>query len=51
MEAIRAFLKTHGIEEGPNESLVSTMARAAGIDSSEVTDLFGRRLLCASGDR
>jgi hypothetical protein len=36
MEVIRAFLKIQGIEEGPNESLVSTMARAAGIETSEV---------------
>jgi hypothetical protein len=33
---IRGFLKIHGIEEGPNESLASTMARAAGVETSEV---------------
>jgi hypothetical protein len=36
MEAIRAFLKIHGIEEGANDSLASTMARAAGIETSEL---------------
>jgi hypothetical protein len=41
MEVIRAFLKIQGIEEGPNESLVSTMARAAGIETSEVLTCLG----------
>jgi len=36
LEMIRAFLSINGIEEGPNESLASTMARAAGIQTSEV---------------
>jgi hypothetical protein len=44
MEAIRAFLKIHGIEEGSNESLAATMARAAGIETSEL-------LTCMREDR
>ena len=36
IEMIRAFLKINGIEEKPNESLASTMARAAGIETSEL---------------
>jgi hypothetical protein len=41
IETIRAFLKIHGIEQGPNESLVSTMARAARIETSEVLTCLG----------
>ncbi len=36
IETIRAYLKLHGIEEGPNESLVSTVARALEIGTSEL---------------
>lgn len=36
MEIIEAYLSLHGIEQGPNESFAQTMARAAGIETSEL---------------
>jgi hypothetical protein len=49
IEMIRAYLKLHGIDQGPNESFAQTIARALGIGTSELSvrirdGTFGRDL-------
>jgi hypothetical protein len=55
IELIRAYLKLHGIEPGPNESFAMTVARALGIGTSELgvrmrEGAFGRDLWNKFGD-
>jgi hypothetical protein len=55
IEIIEGYLKLHGIEAGPNESFVMTVARALGIGTAELgirmqEGTFGRDLWNKFGD-
>jgi hypothetical protein len=55
IEIIGAYLRLHGIEQGPNESFAQTMARALGIGTAELgvrmrDGTFGRDLWNKFGD-